>query len=126
MYVHFSRIHNKAGDRFLRQIEAYNDNEVDVAVLLEDSQMRDVLQQEKEQAESDLIILQTRTATLQAEYESKLSQLQQNMQALELKCQDLELGRFSTVDKNRQLTSTLSCLLTVVSKFEKTKVPFVI
>nr|CAH8849650.1 unnamed protein product [Trichobilharzia regenti] len=105
---YLSRIHNKAGDRFLRQIEAYNDNEVDVAVLLEDSQMRDVLQQEKEQAESDLIILQTRTATLQAEYESKLSQLQQNMQALELKCQDLENQR---TNQDGQLSTLRAQLL---------------
>uniref|UniRef100_A0A5K4EPS4 Formin-like n=1 Tax=Schistosoma mansoni TaxID=6183 RepID=A0A5K4EPS4_SCHMA len=87
---YLSRIYNQSGDRLLRQIEAYNDNEVDVAVLLEDSQMRDILQQEKEQAESDLIILQTRTATIQAEYENKLLQLQQNIQALEIKNQDLE------------------------------------
>lgn len=86
------RIYNQSGDRLLRQIEAYNDNEVDVAVLLEDSQMRDVLQQEKEQAESDLIILQTRTATIQAEYENKLLELQQKIQALEIKNQDLEVN----------------------------------
>ncbi|KAH8878331.1 Formin-like protein 3 [Schistosoma japonicum] len=104
----FMRIYDKAGDRLLRQIEAYNDNEVDVAVLLEDSQMRDIIQQEKEQIESDLIVLQTRTATIQIEYENKLSELQKDLQALEIKCKDLETQR---TNQDGQLSTLRAQLL---------------
>ncbi|KAH8878334.1 Formin-like protein 3 [Schistosoma japonicum] len=105
---YLSRIYDKAGDRLLRQIEAYNDNEVDVAVLLEDSQMRDIIQQEKEQIESDLIVLQTRTATIQIEYENKLSELQKDLQALEIKCKDLETQR---TNQDGQLSTLRAQLL---------------
>ncbi|VDN30653.1 unnamed protein product [Dibothriocephalus latus] len=50
------------------RIEAYLNNHVDVAVLLEDSQAKEAYQQEAEFLESELTSTQNRLASTQAEY----------------------------------------------------------
>lgn len=87
------RIYGKVGDRLGRQLEAYLDNHVDVAMLLEDSQAKEALQAEVEMLDADLLATQGQLATTQAEYaartqafEEKISALQAQLTTQEVRC----------------------------------------
>lgn len=84
---------NHAGDRLVRQIEAYNDNEVNVALLLEDSQAREFYQQECEQRESEIFSLQTQLGSSKAEHEAQTAELRNALQELQKRCTELEVSK---------------------------------
>lgn len=103
--TYLDRAHHRAGERLLRQIKAYNDNEVNVAMLVEDSQAREICQQEKEQLESDMIVLQSRMATLQTESQAQIMDLQNKIQSLEVRNTELK-------ELNQNQTGQLTILRT--------------
>lgn len=88
--TYLKRLQNHAGDRLVRQIEAYSDNEVDVSVLLEDSQAREQCQQELEQRELEVFSLQTQLGNVKVEHEAQTSELRAALNALQQRCTELE------------------------------------
>lgn len=79
------------GERLGRQVEAYLDNHVDVATLLEDSQTKDALQAEVEALDSDLLATQGQLATTQAEYASRTAAFEEKIRNLQAQISEQEV-----------------------------------
>ncbi|KAA3678791.1 uncharacterized protein DEA37_0012189 [Paragonimus westermani] len=105
--AYLERLRNRAGERLVRQIEAYNDNEVDVAVLLEDSQARELYQQECEQRESELFALHTQMSNMKSEFEAQANELRTALSTLQLRCTELEGQRETQSDQLSTLQTRL-------------------
>ncbi|GAA49591.1 formin-like protein 3, partial [Clonorchis sinensis] len=131
LVLFLQRLHNRASDRLVRQIEAYNDNEVDVAMLLEDSQARELYQQELEQRETEMFALQTRLGSIQTEHEAKTAELQATLDALQSRCAELEgqheaqIGQLNTLqsrlkDQDRSATDREKVLEARIQELEET------
>ncbi|KAF8561165.1 hypothetical protein P879_09270 [Paragonimus westermani] len=105
--AYLERLRNRAGERLVRQIEAYNDNEVDVAVLLEDSQARELYQQECEQRESELFALHTQMSNMKSEFEAQANELRTALSTLQLRCTELEGQRETQIDQLSTLQTRL-------------------
>ena len=79
------------GDRLGRQLEAYLDNHVDVAMLLEDSQAKEALQTEVEMLEADLLATQGQLATTQAEYGARTQAFEEKIATLRAQITEQEV-----------------------------------
>ncbi|VDL94638.1 unnamed protein product [Schistocephalus solidus] len=101
-------IEDKVCDRLSRQIEAYLNNHVDVAVLLEDSQAKEAYQQEAEFWESELTSTQNKLASTQAEYSA-------HCHTLEAELADL---RSQLAESENQLSNTRTEMSTLKARLK--------
>ncbi|VDD82067.1 unnamed protein product [Mesocestoides corti] len=116
---YLQRIYGKVGDRLGRQLEAYLDNHVDVAMLLEDSQAKEALQAEVEMLDADLLTVQGQLASTQAEYAARTQSFEEKIAAMQAQLTKQEALISNNEDEVKTLRSRLADQNSTASSTEK-------